>query len=225
MSQEQSKPFKEVLRRVVPDSLIRERQIVLRLGPDAGPIYARLRLLDSLGIRSQNSDDILPAARSFLFVCYGNIMRSPMAELMFRQAIQKAGLGYIRVTSAGLHAIPGSQAHPWAIEASGEIGLSLKSHQSQELTGELVSQSDVIFAMDFQNKAELLALYPEARGKIFMMSAFANGAARNREISDPYSGDVEATRQSYALVQACIQNLTARLVALGSKSTSVTKTS
>ena len=187
MTQEQSKPLKRVLRKVVPDSLIRERQIVLRLGPAAGPIYARLRLLDSLGIRSQNSNDILPTARSFLFVCYGNIMRSPMAELMFRQEIEKAGLAGTRATSAGLHAIAGSQAHPWALEASTEIGLSLKNHQSQELTEELVSQSDVIFAMDFQNKAELLALYPEARDKIFMLSAYANGAARNREISDPYS--------------------------------------
>jgi len=223
MTQEQSKPLKRVLRKVVPDSLIRERQIVLRLGPAAGPIYARLRLLDSLGIRSQNSNDILPTARSFLFVCYGNIMRSPMAELMFRQEIEKAGLAGTRATSAGLHAIAGSQAHPWALEASTEIGLSLKNHQSQELTEELVSQSDVIFAMDFQNKAELLALYPEARDKIFMLSAYANGAARNREISDPYSGDVEATRRCYALIQVCIQNLTARLVALTSNSTSATK--
>jgi protein-tyrosine-phosphatase len=147
-----------------------------------------------------------------------------MAELMFRQATEKAGLAHVSATSAGLHAIPGSQAHPWALEASTEIGLSLKSHQSQELSKELVSQSDVIFAMDFQNKAELLALYPEAREKILMLSAYANGAARNREISDPYSGDVEATRRCYALIQACIQNLTARLVTLSSKSTSVAQT-
>jgi protein-tyrosine phosphatase len=224
MTQEQSKPLKQALRRVVPDSLIREGQIVLRLGPGAGQIYARLRLLDSLGIRSQNSNDIPPGAQSFLFVCFGNIMRSPMAELMFRKATEKAGLARIRATSAGLHAIPGSQAHPWALEASTEIGLSLESHQSQQLTEELVSQSDVIFAMDFQNKAELLALYPQARDKILMLSAYANGAARSREISDPYSGDVEATRRCYALIQACIQNLTARLVAVSSKSTSAAQT-
>lgn len=223
MNEEQSKPLKGVLRKVVPESLIRERQIVMRLGPGAGPIYARLRLLDSLGIRAQNSSDILATARSFLFVCYGNIMRSPMAELMFQQAATKAGLVGVRAASAGLHAIPGNAAHPWALEASREFGLSLQNHQAQELTEALVSQSDVIFAMDFQNKAELLALYPEARVKILMLSAYAEGAERNREISDPYFGDVEATRRCYGSLQTCVKNLTAKLVASTSKPTSAAK--
>jgi protein-tyrosine-phosphatase len=65
--------------------------------------------------------------------------------------------------------------------------------------------------MGFQNRAEVLALYPEARGKVVMLSAYAEGAERYREIPDPYFGDLEATRRCYALLQTCIHNLAAEL--------------
>jgi len=61
--------------------------------------------------------------------------------------------------------------------------------------------------MDFENLAELYAVYPEAKNKIHMLSAFAEGKQRNREIADPYYGDDETTRQSYALLMQCVRNL------------------
>jgi protein-tyrosine phosphatase len=215
MNESPQKPaIERAIRRVVPDSLLRERGIFLRLGPKAGPIYARLRLLDSLGVRSQNMGHIKPAAGSFLFVCFGNIMRSPMAEAMLRKSLTDAKLHNIRVNSAGLHAAPGSVAHPWAVTASTEIGLPLTQHRARMLTTDLVSQADAIFAMDFQNKAEMLALYPDSCDKILMLSAYADGSQRYREIPDPYVGDLDATRRCYALLETCVRNLTTDLVAM-----------
>ena len=199
------------LRSVVPDSLLRERDTFLRLGPKAGPIYARLRLLDLVGVRSPNMRRAPSGARSFLFVCFGNLMRSPMAEALFRQAISDADLRGIWCASAGLHAIAGNEAHPWALMASQEIGLPLGNHRAQPVTADLVTQADAIFAMDFQNKAELLARFPEFESKILMLSAYANGPFRYREIPDPYFGDIDATRRCYGVLQACIRNLTAEL--------------
>jgi len=199
------------LRNLVPDSLLRERETILRLGPKAGPIYARLRLLDLVGVRSPNMRGVSPAARSFLFVCFGNLMRSPMAEAFFRKAVGDAGLHGIHGASAGLHAIPGNEAHPWALTASQGIGLPLTSHRAQPVTPDLVTQADAIFAMDFQNKAELLARFPEFESKILMLSAYADGPFRYREIPDPYFGDIDATRRCYGVLQACIRNLTAEL--------------
>ncbi len=203
--------WKQLFRTVVPDSLLRERQVFLRLGPKAGPIYARLRLLDTLGVHSPNIGKVPVDARSFIFVCFGNIMRSPMAEAMFRKAAGQANLSSLRVCSAGVHAVDGNPAHPMAMEASQELGLPLSQHRAQLLTPDLVSQADVIFVMDFQNKAEVLALYPEARLKVLMLSCYAEGASRYREIPDPYFGDLETTRRCYAVLQTCIQNLIADL--------------
>jgi protein-tyrosine phosphatase len=201
---------KQFLRRFFPDSVLKERETLLRLGRKAGAIYAWYRLLDSVGVRPQKRERVPPSTKSILFVCFGNIMRSPMAEAIFRQITAGTHI-LVSAVSAGLHAIPGGAAHPRAVAASSEIGLSLVEHRAQLLSPEMVSEADVIFVMDFQNKAEVLALYPEARGKVVMLSAYAEGAERYREIPDPYFGDLEATRRCYALLQTCIHNLAAEL--------------
>ena len=199
---------------VVPDRLRRELDIFLRLGPKAGPIYARLRLLDMVGVRGVNATGVLRGASSFLFVCFGNLMRSPMAEALMRRAVEEARLRGIRVRSAGLHAIAGNEAHPWALAAAREMGISLESHRAQPVTRELVNDADVIFAMDYQNKAELLARFREAARKMVMLAAYADEALSEREISDPYFGDVGTTRGCYGVLEVCIRNLTAELAAV-----------
>lgn len=214
MTEEQPKnDLKATLRKAVPDALLRERETFLRLGSKAGPIYARLRLMQLLGVRSPKTAKIKPGSRSFLFVCFGNIMRSPMAETFLRKSVADARLNEIRIASAGLHAIPGNLAHPRAAAAAEELGLPLTNHRAQLLTTDLMSQADAVFAMDFQNKAELLARHPESAGKILMLSAYASGPQQFREIGDPYFGDLEATRRCYALLRTCVENLTEDLIA------------
>lgn len=211
MNQDPTTPTPWNLRSLVPDSWLRERETFLRLGPKAGPIYARLRLLDLVGVRSPNRRRVSPGATSFLFVCFGNLMRSPMAEALLRKAVSEAGVHGTRCASAGLHAIAGNEAHPWALIASQEIGLPLTSHRAQPVTADLVAQADAIFAMDFQNKAELLARFPEFESRFLMLSAYADGPFRYREIPDPFFGDIDATRRCYGVLQACIRNLIAEL--------------
>jgi protein-tyrosine-phosphatase len=208
---EPSSGYKTILRKLVPNLFLKERGIYLRLGPRAGAAYARLRILDMLRLKA--SQPMVPkTSRSFLFVCFGNIMRSPMAEALLQRELnhlppEKA----VRSTSAGLHAVPGNPAHPWALTASAEFGISLENHRARILTAEMVREADAIFAMDFQNKAELLTLYPDSRQKIFMLSAYLHGPGRNREIPDPYFGDVESTRNCYRILQTCVRNLAADL--------------
>ena len=138
-------------------------------------------------------------------------MRSPMAELMLKRALAERGLKAVSVRSAGLHAIPGRAAHPWAIQVSQELGIPLDGHQAKLLSPQMIEQADAVFAMDLENMAELLARYPHASGKIFMLSAYAEGAQQYREIPDPYFGDVEETRRCYETLQTCVRNLVSTL--------------
>ncbi|PYX39192.1 MAG: hypothetical protein DMG75_01650 [Acidobacteria bacterium] len=212
--------LKWIARKLVPKQLLRDRDLYHRLGPAIGSIYARLRCLDMLGIRGGNKRRVPANARSFVFVCHGNIMRSPMAEAMFKRALfQRNQDEGIHVLSAGLHATPGREAHPWAQLASEEIGISLTEHRAQRLTPEMVERADVIFAMDFLNKAELLALYPAAKNKIFMLSAYADRPLRYREIPDPYTGNLQVTRECYAVLRICIQRLAEGLISQQAGST------
>ncbi len=204
---------KDVLRKFIPDFLLKQRSIVLRLGPGAGRIYASLRLFDVLGVRTAQQRLVPASARSFVFVCFGNIMRSAMAEFLMRRELSEAGIEQpVRIVSAGLHATAGREAHPWAQQASEDLSISLAEHRAKPLTREMVEQADGVLAMDFQNKAELLTLYPEFKEKIFMLSAYAEGAWQYREIPDPYLGDLDTTRFCAMQLRTCVHNLTASTV-------------
>ena len=206
---------RNILRKFVPAFLRQQRGIVLRLGPRAGRVYAALRILDLLGVRTANQKLAPIKARSFVFVCFGNIMRSAMAEFLMRKAIDESApdeASQVRIVSAGLHAVAGCEAHPWAQQAAGDLGISLAQHRAKLLTWEMVRRADCVFAMDFQNKAELLTLYPEAQDKILMLSAYAEGAWKDREIPDPYLGDLEVTRHCGRQLQICIRNLVASTI-------------
>jgi protein-tyrosine-phosphatase len=199
---------KHVLRKFVPDFLLRKRDIICRLGPKAGRIYARLSLLDMLRVRTANKRLVPRSARSFVFVCHGNIMRSAMAEFLMRQTLQEMGLEQqVHVTSAGLHACAGREAHIWARESSADLGISLADHRAKPFSKTMAAEADCILAMDFQNKAELLTLYPESREKIYMLSAYSEGPGRYREILDPYLGDLETTRFCARQLRTCVGNL------------------
>jgi protein-tyrosine-phosphatase len=202
--------LRDAARKIVPNSFLQYRSIKLRLGPQAGRIYGDLWLRDRLGVRTENQRLVSPAARSFVFVCYGNIMRSAMAEFLMRQALNEAGLEpKVQVVSAGLHASAGREAHPWAQQAAADLGISLANHRAKPLTREMVEQADCVLAMDFQNKAELLTLYPEAKEKIYMLSAYAEGPWQFREIPDPYLADLEGTRFCGRQLRTCVRNLIA----------------
>ncbi|HZJ15005.1 MAG TPA: low molecular weight protein arginine phosphatase, partial [Chthoniobacteraceae bacterium] len=80
-----------------------------------------------------------------LFVCTGNICRSPMAEGLFREAARQ--FGDIKVSSAGVGAIHGQMPSSHAIEVLRPLGIDISRQRSQPLSDELVAQATHIFAM------------------------------------------------------------------------------
>ena len=195
------------LRRVAPGKLKRYATSYFRLPRQIRTAYLRLRIRDMLNLSIHNGRPALASAQSFLFVCFGNMMRSPMAESMLKQALASRGISSPVVRSAGLHALPGREAHAWAIAVSQEIGLPLRSAPGQLPTPELISSSDAIFTMDLENLAELETLYPTAKHKIFLLGSYAVGKERNHEIPDPYLGDLDTTRRCYYVLANCIDSL------------------
>src|SRR5204863_8422307 len=98
--------------------------------------------------------------QTILFVCSGNVCRSPMAEGIFRRAVQ--GRGIYRVLSAGLGAIDGQPPSHYAVQAVKELGIDISNQRSRMLTADLVQEADYIFGMTHSHIDTVMLLYPQA---------------------------------------------------------------
>jgi protein-tyrosine-phosphatase/predicted ATP-grasp superfamily ATP-dependent carboligase len=138
--------------------------------------------------------------RSVVFICHGNIMRSPMAEAMFRAAAP-----HIRVESAGTFAVPGRNADARAARVATEFGFSLERHHAQPLSQEMIDAADLLVVMDYVNYIVLTDRFPEAARKTILLGSLERGAAL--EIGDPYEGTLDDVRIAYKRIQTCNQRL------------------
>jgi protein arginine phosphatase len=193
-----------VAKKILPGRLILELRRYRGFKKSERLLYLKLRITNTLGLDSRK---VPRGARSFVFVCFGNIMRSPMSGALFEKAIARYPNSPVKITSAGLNATPGTPAHPWAIAAAHDFGISLEVHQATLLTRAMVDEADAILAMDFQNQVELLSRYPDAADRFFLLGAYSGTSARPIEIRDPFFGDLDETRRCYELLQTCTQNL------------------
>ncbi len=97
-----------------------------------------------------------------------------MAEHIARRLLEQKGLqGEIEVASAGLAALPGAPASAEAREVLAGVGIDLSGHQAVQLSRKHVEDADLIFTMTASQKRQLLELYPEAKGKVFVLKEYA----------------------------------------------------
>jgi protein-tyrosine phosphatase len=146
--------------------------------------------------------------QSVLFVCTGNICRSPLAEAYFRSLVEKEGRR-ITVRSAGLETTPGKLADDRAKAVALEHRLSLDQHATTQVHKELLDQSDLIIVMEIVQKDRIYRLYPRSKGKIVLLGRFDSGGSL--EIADPYGGASEDFLSCFQQVSRCCDNLAARL--------------
>ena len=147
------------------------------------------------------------APKSIVFVCYGNIIRSPMAEALLKRCLGPAMQEIIWVGSAGLAAKNARQADERAIRVCRDFGVSLDGHRAVPLTPELVERSDVIFVMDYLTEAQLIGLYPTARRKTFLLGGYSAVSKGKLEIDDPYWGTMLDVMTCYEVLEQCIKNV------------------
>src|SRR5258707_5183126 len=128
--------------------------------------------------------------KTILFVCTGNICRSPMAEGLFRHAVK--GRNDFRVMSAGVGAVEGLPPSEHAVQALRELGIDISRQRSRMLTGELVEQADFIFGMTNSHVDAVTLLYPQAAEKTFLLREFDETLDNyEADIGDPIGGSYE----------------------------------
>lgn len=125
-----------------------------------------------------------------LFVCTGNLCRSPMAEGLLRRMLKEHGLDReIEVVSTGTSALEGETATPLAIYVMAQQGILISSHRSHRVTGEDLAIADLVLVMTQDHRQALAAEFPESRTKTYLLSEMAG---ERSDIEDPiYSQDID----------------------------------
>ncbi len=125
-----------------------------------------------------------------LFVCLGNICRSPMAEGVFRHLVEKAGYAdHIAIDSAGTHAYHiGEPPDERAQAAAARRGVDISGLRGRQAVPEDLQIYDYVLAMDGENLQHLQAICPKGQEhKIRMFLEFASSST-GRGVPDPYFG-------------------------------------
>ncbi|MFQ5581664.1 MAG: low molecular weight protein-tyrosine-phosphatase [Mariprofundaceae bacterium] len=136
-----------------------------------------------------------------LFVCLGNICRSPLAEAIVRGHASDRGLdGHFHFASAGTGSWHiGGGADPRSAETARTHGLDLSRHRAQQITMENMDDWDWFVAMDYDNRADLLAMgVPEK--KVLMMRQFEPERKVIPDVPDPYYGGPDGFEIAYAML-------------------------
>ena len=144
-----------------------------------------------------------------LFVCTGNICRSPVAKAVFNKKIILSGhADKVVVDSAGTHACHvGEKADSRSQHAAAFRGYSLIGHVARQITAEDFAQFDVILAMDWKNLRQLQNLAPEHhRHKIELMMRYAQNYD-DAEVPDPYYLDQAAFNLVIDYVEDAVNGL------------------
>jgi protein-tyrosine-phosphatase len=144
-----------------------------------------------------------------LFVCTGNICRSPMAAAIARRLLDQRGVRGIEVASAGTAAWDGAPASEGAYLVTLEHGLDVSAHRARQLTTDLVAGADLVLGMSSHHveRAEALG----GKGKSHLLGAYAAGPAAAPQVEDPFGGDLDEYRRTFTQLESLLAAAVERL--------------
>ena len=139
-----------------------------------------------------------------LFVCTGNVCRSPLAELLLRQSINTPS---ITTLSAGTQALVGHQMPEIQQDIAAQIGVEApEEHRAQQLTLQHVESADLILGMERQHRSEAVKLSPRALRRTFTLRELARIAELVPDEDISLSEDANLVKNMKALVEAAAVN-------------------
>ncbi len=144
-----------------------------------------------------------------LFVCLGNICRSPLAEWVFKDLVAKRGLDkQIYAASCGTGAWHvGEPAHHGSRAVGRKYGVSLDTHRARQLCANDFSEFDLILAMDQSNYSDLKAAAPKRTLATIRCFRDFDEHAESLDVPDPYYGGPETFEEVYRIAERSSKKL------------------
>ncbi|HEX4872136.1 MAG TPA: low molecular weight protein-tyrosine-phosphatase [Nevskiaceae bacterium] len=137
-----------------------------------------------------------------LFLCTGNICRSPTAEYLL-----KARAPQLTVSSAGTHAMVGWGAEPTSLAVAAEYGVDLSPHRAQQATQPLLAAQDLILALDAGHRDWVTRQYPMLRGRVHLLTRWQQG----EDVEDPYQRERAVFESVFEHIERGVEDWLKRL--------------
>ena len=131
--------------------------------------------------------------KKILFVCHGNICRSPMAEFVLRDMLKKRGIAGVYVESAATSTEElGNRVHRGTAAILSRLGIDCSAKRARQITKTDYGEFDLLIGMDSANIRNMTRYWGDPQHKIHKLLDFTE--RRGEDISDPwYTGDFERT--------------------------------
>ncbi|MDP9203680.1 MAG: hypothetical protein M3P26_17390, partial [Gemmatimonadota bacterium] len=166
-------------------------------------LHARRRAAAELRLKNAKPSSVL-------FICHGNICRSPFAAAVFARSLPPVIARSVTTRSAGFIG-PGRTPPSRALATGAKYGVDMSAHRSAAVTRETLRTADLVVVMSEEQATAVRSLMrPDA--SVLVLGDLDPVPAKRRTIVDPWDGEAEVFEASYARIERCVSELT-RIVA------------
>jgi len=149
--------------------------------------------------------------KSIIFVCQGNICRSPFAEYYLKERLKEIGI-MIDVSSAGIKAIENNPANPTAIDTALKLNVNLNDHRTQKFNQKSLNPSTLIIVFEkwHLNYIKNIPGYTRNKNSVILLGLI-HPSQPHKNIPDPYGKNETVFIQVYQYIKETIENLITHL--------------
>jgi protein-tyrosine-phosphatase/predicted ATP-grasp superfamily ATP-dependent carboligase len=185
---------------------ISRRMLIVAVTDQLRPVYRKFKHWQTKGSLLRHHRNVLRRLkatgrpRKILFLCYGNICRSPLAA-----ALAEKRLSGVTIDSAGFHEQTGRSCPQKMLLIGKSFGTDLSNHHSARVTRDDLASADLVIAMDPENLNCVRQEFPEMANRTTLLGLF--GTPETLVIADPYLADEAATSRICEQVRQGIEGL------------------